>query len=127
MDKPPADQSLRRNGALFCAFAAGSIGVLALVRVAYVLREFYVGTASLAAGTEIRPMGVDFQLGVAWTASILIGSVCALAGLVAALIQRRWLVACLALFTVLLAWAPMVVSFRGFQYVVSLRKLVLAD
>jgi hypothetical protein len=54
---------------VFCLLMACVISVGALLRVAYVLRDFYLGTASLAPGTEIRPMGVTLHLGLAWTAS----------------------------------------------------------
>lgn len=87
---PVIQQSKKSKASLFWSLAAFGISVFALLRVGFVLRAFYLDTASLAAGTWIRPMGATLQAGITWTASILLGGLCASVGGIIALIQRRW-------------------------------------
>lgn len=126
MDTPVKSQEPRKDrNPIFWTSVALGISIFALLRIGYVLREFNLDAASFAAGTEIRPMGVTFQLGIAWTASILFGGVCALVGGTIALIQRRWGSVLLAFLAGVATWIPMFVSNRGFDYIVQVRKLVL--
>jgi len=103
---------------------AGVIVVLALLRVGYILYEFYLDTASIAPGTAIRPMGVTFELLIAAVVSILAGGLCSLIGLSLSEIRRRWWHPLVA---VALTWIPLFLSNWGFHYIVTLRKLVLSD
>jgi len=107
------------------SLAAFGISIVLLLWVIFVLRELYLDTASLPAGTEVRPMGATFQLGIAWTASIVFGGICALVGGNIARIQRRWRLFFFALLAAAATWVPMFVSNRGFDYVIAVRKLVL--
>jgi hypothetical protein len=128
MDTPATIQEPGRSRKpIFWSLAAFGISIFALLRVGYVLREFYLDTASLAAGTEVRPMGVTFELVIAWTASILFGGICALVGVIIGLIQRRWRLILLAFLAGVATWIPMLMSYRGFNYVAEVRKLVLED
>ena len=118
-------QPRKSRASFFWSLTAFGIAIYALLYVGYVLREFYFDTSSIAAGTEIRPMGVTFHLSVTWTASILFGGACALIGGIIALIQRRRHLAIFAFVAGVATWIPMFVSNRGFDYIVTLRKLVL--
>jgi hypothetical protein len=64
---------------------------------------------------------------IAWTASILFGGICALVGVIIGLIQRRWRLILLAFLAGVATWIPMLMSYRGFNYVAEVRKLVLED
>jgi hypothetical protein len=126
MDTPATIQEPKKGKAsFFWSFTAFGISVFALLCVGYVLREFYLDTASIAAGTEVRPMGVTFQLGIAGTASIFFGGICAFIGGIIALIERRWRLVFLAFLAGVATLIPMFAGSRGFDYVVEVRKLVL--
>jgi len=126
MDAPPVivQRSTRRSG-LFLVSAACGVVVVALGLIGYLLRQFYADTASLAPGTEIRPMGVTLFLGLTWTASILFGGGCALAGGIRSIKQRHWILAVCATLAGFASWIAMFVSNWGFDRIVALRKLVL--
>jgi hypothetical protein len=126
MDAPSSIQEPKKcRVSLIWSLAGFGISTLALFRVGYVLREFYLDTASVAAGTEVRPMGVTFHLAIACLASIVFGGICALVGGIIALIQRRWRLFILAFMTGAATWIPSFVTSRGFAYVVEVRKLIL--
>jgi hypothetical protein len=112
---------------VFWIAAAIAIVIGALLWIGFFLHDFYVGTASLAPGTEIRPMGLSAVLGLAETISILLGGGFAVTGVVVSLKQRRWWLASVALMTIALTWIPFIVSQRGFDYVVSVHQLVLEE
>src|SRR5208337_3221971 len=112
---------------LICIFAAIGIVVVALLCIGFFLRNFYIETAGVAPGTEIRPMGLTAVLGLSWTVSILLGGGFAVTGVVFGLKQRRWWLALVALVTIVLTWIPLIFSDRGFDYIVRLRQLVLED
>jgi hypothetical protein len=127
MDAPPVigKRRIPRSG-LLLILASCAIGTLALGYIGYILQRFYVGTASLPPGTEIRPMGVAFHLGLTWTASILFGSACALIGGILSVRQRRWILVAFAVLAGCLSWLPLFVSDWGFDRIVTLRQLVLS-
>ena len=126
MDAPPVIvQRSTRRSSLFLVSAACGVVVVALGLIGYLLHQFYADTASLAPGTEIRPMGVTLFLGLTWTASILFGGGCALAGGIRSIKQRQWILAVCAALAGFSSWIPMVVSNWGFDRVVALRQLVL--
>src|ERR1017187_5549408 len=106
-------------------FAAFCITVVSLLAVSYFLRGLYVNTASLAPGTEIRPMGLAGVLGLSWVGSILLGGAFAVGGIIISLVRRRWLIAFIGLLVMAATWIPMFVSDWGFDHVVALRKLVV--
>lgn len=103
------------------------VALLALLRIAYLLRTFYVDTAHLAPGTEIRPMGLTFQLFLAGFFAACFGAICGIGGFVACIRSRRWLVASLTIIAVVINCSIISMSSHWFRYVVDLRKLVLAD
>lgn len=126
MDKPVTFQESRNiSESVFWSLTALAISVFVLLRVGYVLREFYLYTSTLAAGTGIRPMGVTLHLGIASIACILVGGICAFFAGIVALNQRRWRLVTLAGIVGVSTWIPMFVSKQGFDYVVEIRKLVL--
>ena len=126
MDTPVTFQEPKKGRAsFFWSLAAFCIVVFALFGVGYVLREFYLDSASIPAGTEVRPMGVTFHLGIAGTASIFFGGICAFIGGIVALIQRRWRLVFLAFLAGVATWIRMFAGSRGFDYFVEVRKLVL--
>ena len=126
MDASPITYEQKQGRApFFWSLAAFSIAVFALFGVGYVLRKFYLDSASIPAGTEVRPMGVTFHLGIAAIASIIFGGICAFIGGIGALIQRRWRLVFLAFLAGVATWIPMFAGSRGFDYVVEVRKLVL--
>jgi hypothetical protein len=128
MHTPPMIQPPKRHGRpVFWIVAAIGIVVAALLVIGFFLHDFYVGTASVAPGTEIRPMGLTAVLGLSWTISILLGGGFAISGFVVSLKQRRWWLAIVALMTIGVTWIPLFVSDHGFDYVVSVRQLVLSD
>ena len=126
MDAPAIIHEPKKGRAsFFWSVAAFGIAVFALLGVGYVLREFYLDSASIPAGTEVRPMGVTFHLGIAGTAPIFFGGICAFIGGIVALIQRRWRLVFLAFLAGVATWIPMFAGSGGFDYVVEVRKLVL--
>jgi hypothetical protein len=108
-------------------FAAFCVAAFSLLAVSYFLRSFYVNTASLPPGTEIRPMGLAGVLCLSWIGSILLGGAFAVTGIIISLMRRRWFVAFIGLLVIGATWIPMFVSDWGFDHVVALRKLVLED
>jgi hypothetical protein len=126
MDAPHTTQPRRWfESPITWIVAAFFVATFSLSAVGYFLRDFYVGTASLAPGTEIRPMGLAGVLCLSWIGSILLGGVFASAGIIMSLMQRRWFLAFIGLLVIAATWIPMFVSRRGFDYVVEVRKLVL--
>src|ERR1700689_984783 len=126
MQPPPIIEPLRRQwNPLFWILAAVGIAVAALLCNGYLLRQFYVETAAVASGTEIRPMALVAFLGICGTVSILLGGGFAVPGIVFSLKQRRWCIALLAAVTIAMTWIPLIVSDRGFDYIVRVRQLVL--
>ncbi|MDD5170737.1 MAG: hypothetical protein PHN75_18115, partial [Syntrophales bacterium] len=87
---------------------------------------FYVGTASLAAGTPIRPIGLTAALGLTSIASLVFGDVCALVAAIIAVAQKRRRLVGLAVLAAVSAWVPAFVSGRGFNYIIELHKLFLS-
>jgi hypothetical protein len=127
MNTPPTGHPSSRQGvALFWALAAFCVSLIALSRVCYLLRNFYLATASLPTGTQIRPMGLTFALGITSIASILLGEICALVAGIIALVQQRRRLVLLAVLAALLALVPAFVSGWGFNHIVEVRKLVLS-
>ncbi|HEY1170711.1 MAG TPA: hypothetical protein VGH19_05015 [Verrucomicrobiae bacterium] len=108
-------------------WTALAITLLALCRIGYVLRLFYLDTAALAPGTAIRPLGVTYHLAIAWFASLLCGGACAFTGGIFATIQRRWNYLAFALLATGLTLAPLLLSNWGFNHIVQLRQLLLKD
>jgi hypothetical protein len=128
MQATPQTQPLRKPGRpVYWIIAATCIVVSALLCIAFFLHDFYVGSASLAPGTEIRPMGLAAVLGLSGTYSILLGGGFAIAGFVVSLKQRRWLLALLALAIIASSWSPWILGSWGFDYIVDLRHLVLEE
>jgi len=128
MQTPVTTQPLPKQGRpVFWILAAICVILSALLCIALFLHDFYVGSASLAPGTEIRPMGLTAVLGFSGTCSILLGGGLGVAGFVVSLKQRRWWLALVALIVIGLSWTPWKVSYRGFHYVVDLRQLVLEE
>jgi hypothetical protein len=68
-------------------------------------------------------MGLTFQLGITWTASSLIGDLCAVAGGIISVKQRRWRLVTVAALAAIFAWTPMFYSNWEFNHIVTLRKL----
>jgi hypothetical protein len=112
--------------AWFWTLSAFSVSLIALFRVGYLLHSFYLGTASLAPGVPIRPMGITLALGITTTASIIFGDSCALIAAVIARLQHRRRLFVLAVLAAILAWVPAIVGGWGFNHVVEVRKLVLS-
>lgn len=115
------------RAALFWTLMAFSASLLAVSFVCFFLWRFYTDTASLAAGTPVRPMGLTFVLAVAALGSIVFGDLCALIAAIIAFVRRQWRLVGLAVLAAAFAWAPGVVGSCGFDYVVAVRKLVLED
>lgn len=67
-----------------------------MIYMAYVLHGFYLDTATVAAGTEIRPMGLTYVILVTAIGSILCGGACALIGGIVGFIHRRWMLVLVA-------------------------------
>jgi hypothetical protein len=111
--------------AFISIWASLVVAVSALFSVGRILDKFYLDTATIAPGTGIRPMGMEMQLGLTWTASILIGDVCALVGGIISLMQRRRLLVAVAVLAAIFAWVPMFYSQWGVNHIVILRKLVM--
>ncbi len=108
-------------------WTALAIALLALGRIGYVLRVFYLDTAELAPGTAIRPMGVTYHLAIAWFASLLCGGAFALTSGILAIIQRRWNYLTLALLATGLTLGPLFLGEWGFHHIVKIRQLLLKD
>ena len=103
--------------------ASPVLPVLALNAIHSILNQFFLDTAALAPGTAIRPMGMDLQLGIIWTASILAGGFCAVvAGIIGLILKRRWLLT-FAVLAALFSAVPMFYSHWGENHIVELRKL----
>jgi len=100
------------------------IAITALVYVGYILHAFYRYTESFAPGTEIMGIGYTCGLGYASIPSIWLGGACALIGGTLSLKQKRWSLAVFAGIAFVAAWLPWFVGIWGFQYIMSLRKLI---
>jgi hypothetical protein len=127
MQTPPPLPARNQRSAITWTLSAFAVAALALTWVGFTLVGFYRSTASLAPGTEMRPMSVTLSLGLAGTASIVGGGICSLMGVSLSLKQRRWLLALSAVLALALSWAPWFVGSRGFDHVVELRKIILED
>jgi hypothetical protein len=112
--------------AMLWTMSAFGLSLIALVYVCYLLRIFYLGTAQLATGRPIRPMGITFALGITTTASIVLGDACALIAAVIALAQHQRRLVVIAVLAAISAWVPAIVSGWGFNHVVEVRSLVLS-
>ncbi len=117
------------NRRLYKAYILTSLllSTLALVGNAMVLRHFFLDTADLAPGTEIRPMETTVYL-------LIIGLFAAAAGafscLETVLLIRRnktWNGGLLSALTFFFSLAPLFAGWWGLDYVVGLRKLILED
>ncbi len=127
MHTPETTQTSRSHkAALFLTLSAFSVSLISLFYICYLLRDFYVSTASFAPGTPIRPMGFTFALGVAAIASIVVGDLFALVVGIIALIQRQRRFIVLAILAAISAWVPAIVSNWGFMHIVEIRQLVLS-
>ena len=112
--------------ALFWTLSAFGVSLIALFYVCYLLRNFYLNTASLTPGTPIRPMGIIFALGITTIASIVFGDACALIAAIIALVRHQRRLIVLAILAAIFAWVPAIVSGWGFKHIVEVRKLVLS-
>lgn len=108
-------------------FAAIGVAILAMLAVACLLLVFYIDTASYAPNTEIRPMVLAADLALSGLTSIILGGGLALVGTLLSLTQRRWRLAAIAALMIVLTSVPLVVGFKGFHFIVHIRRLVLAD
>ncbi len=101
--------------------------LLALACNGLLLLDFYLGTAHLAPGTGIRPMGWAAAVVVVGFSFIILGGFCALIGFLLSLVRKRWRMSLLAIFVGILAWMPWEVAFRGSRYIAAVRNLVWAE
>jgi hypothetical protein len=111
--------------ALILILASLFVTASLLFGIRQTLYQFYLDTAALAPGTGIRPMGMEMLVGIAWTASILIGDVCALVGGIISIKQRRWSLVAVAILAGIIAWVPMFYTQWEIDHIVTLRKLVM--
>ena len=112
--------------ALALTVTAFGVSLISLCYVCYLLRNFYMSTASFAPGTPIRPMGFTFALGIPAIASIVFGDLLALIAAIIALIQRPRRFLMLAILVAIFSWVPAIVGNWGFVHIVKIRQLVLS-
>ena len=126
----------KAKGRKALAVVVGSVAVIlmlasiiftisAQIAVAQILDKFFLDTATIAPGTGIRPMGMEMQIGLIWTLSIVIGGVCALFGGITGLMQRRWWLTVLAMLVGISSAIPMFYSGRELNRIIAVRKLVM--
>ena len=106
---------------------AGSIMVLALMRIWYVLHIFYLNTASIAPGTPIRPMGLVVACYDPAIGSILVGFICACIGVGMSLSRRSKELATVSVLAAILSWTPLFVAHWGINHVIAARQLVMEE
>jgi hypothetical protein len=116
-----------RRSYVVCVCLCAAIGIVAMIREADILWNFYVGTASLAPGTAIRPLGVSFALVSTEIGALLLGSACVVPAVALGLRYRSWARIGAAIVAVVLCAIPMVVGTRVFQEIVHMRGLLLLD
>jgi hypothetical protein len=95
-----------------------------------ILHDFRVATASTMPGTEIRPMGVTFQLGLISTAAAILGFCCFLPAVLLGLRARfgiRWVRVTLAVVVFALSLVPFFLGRSQFLAIVHERGLILAE
>jgi hypothetical protein len=121
---PPIQPKTNSRIAMVWVLTALGIAITALVYVGYTLRAFYRYTESFAPGTEVMGIGFTCGLGYASIASAFLGGACALIGGILSLKHKRWSLAVFAAVMFVAAWLPWFVGIWGFQYIMSLRRLI---
>jgi hypothetical protein len=130
MQSPASNQDIfvrDRRVYVICVCLVFGVALLAFLREAHILRAFYHDTATLAAGTEIRPMGVTFALGITETAAVFFGFCFAGPAVVLSVRWHNWILMCVAILAFVLCLVPMVAGTSAFQHIVKIRGLVLEE
>ncbi len=103
------------------------IAIIGLAVVVWVLHQFNANAATLSPGTRIRPMIVSAYLVITGLGSITVGGFCALIAVFKSVRNDHSRLTIVSLVSLVLTWAPLIVGFWGFGYLIDYYKLELAN